>query len=285
MKTIIFSTTVLLLNIFSAQAQIKNSKTETVKVYGNCDMCKATIEKTGNKKKLTKTVWDADSKMATITYDSTKTNLSKVLKSFALVGYDNMEFLAPDAAYNKLPACCKYERQKKTTLHKMTGAPIKDSSKMKDEQVKVNAQEATELSNLFTQYFALKNALVKSDGITSAANAAAMVTAYSAIKMEALNPAEHAVWMKVEKTIQFNAQHIAETKDIKHQREHFMALSTDMYELMKVAKSTTPVYYQFCPMANDGKGANWLSQEMAVKNPYYGSMMLSCGKVVETIKQ
>ena len=50
-----------------------------------------------------------------------------------------------------------------------------------------------------------------------------------------------------------------------------------------VSKNETPVYYQFCPMANDGKGANWLSKENAVKNPYYGSMMLSCGKTVETI--
>jgi hypothetical protein len=37
-------------------------------------------------------------------------------------------------------------------------------------------------------------------------------------------------------------------------------------------------------MYNDGKGANWLSKESAIKNPYYGSQMLSCGKTVETIK-
>jgi hypothetical protein len=37
-------------------------------------------------------------------------------------------------------------------------------------------------------------------------------------------------------------------------------------------------------MFNDGKGANWLSKENAIKNPYYGSSMLSCGKTTETIK-
>lgn len=55
-------------------------------------------------------------------------------------------------------------------------------------------------------------------------------------------------------------------------------------DLIKVSKQETPIYYQFCPMANNGKGANWLSKENVVKNPYYGSMMLSCGKVTETIK-
>ncbi len=285
MKTILFSTTLLLFSTLHVQAQIKNNKTAIVKVYGNCDMCKATIEKIGNKNKLIKTVWDVDSKMATISYDSTKTNLSKVLKSFALAGYDNLEFLAPDAAYNKLPMCCKYDRDKKTKPTRIVGAPIKDTTKVQVDQANMNHHDANPLHNLMEQYFALKDALVASDAVATAAKASAMLTAYTAIKMETLNPAEHNAWMKVEKTIQLNVQHISETKDIKHQREYFMALSSDMYPLMKVALSTTPVYYQFCPMANDGKGANWLSKEMAIKNPYYGSMMLSCGRVVETLKQ
>ncbi|MFY7963827.1 MAG: mercury transporter, partial [Chitinophagaceae bacterium] len=69
------------------------------------------------------------------------------------------------------------------------------------------------------------------------------------------------------------------------QRDHFTSLSKNMYELLKAAKANTTVYYQYCPMFNNGKGANWLSKEATIKNPYYGSMMLSCGKVQETIKQ
>ena len=100
------------------------------------------------------------------------------------------------------------------------------------------------------------------------------------LKME-----EHTVWMKIEKGLKTDAQHIKETKDTEHQREHFMSLSKSMYELIKAAKPAETVYYQFCPMANDGKGANWLSKESAIKNPYYGSQMLTCGKTVETINQ
>jgi hypothetical protein len=94
----------------------------------------------------------------------------------------------------------------------------------------------------------------------------------------------HVVWMKVLNQIKEDSEHIADTKDIKHQREHFTTLSKDIYALLKVAKYDVPVYFQFCPMYNDGKGANWLSKENTIKNPYYGSMMLSCGKTVETIK-
>jgi len=77
---------------------------------------------------------------------------------------------------------------------------------------------------------------------------------------------------------------IAATQDIELQREIFIPFSKSIYELIKVAKYETPVYVQFCPMANGGEGANWVSKEKAVKNPFYGSQMLSCGKVVETIQ-
>jgi hypothetical protein len=102
--------------------------------------------------------------------------------------------------------------------------------------------------------------------------------------METLNPDEHTVWMKVLKPLKEHSEHIADTKDAKHQRDHFDSLSLNIYDLIKVSKQETPTYYQFCPMANDGKGATWLSKENVVKNPYYGSMMMSCGKVTETIK-
>ena len=102
--------------------------------------------------------------------------------------------------------------------------------------------------------------------------------------MDKLEMDVHMVWMKVVNLIKEDATHISDTKDVKHQRDHFTTLSKDIYTLIKVSKYETAVYYQFCPMYNDGKGANWLSKENAVKNPYYGSMMLSCGKTVETIK-
>ena len=85
------------------------------------------------------------------------------------------------------------------------------------------------------------------------------------------------------KDLKFDTEHIEETKVVGHQRDHFNTLSDNMYQLLKVSKQETPTFYQHCPMANNGKGANWLSKENAVKNPYYGSQMLTCGKTVETI--
>ena len=64
----------------------------------------------------------------------------------------------------------------------------------------------------------------------------------------------------------------------------FAKLSSAMIEVMKIIKPDYAVYVDHCPMYNDGKGADWLSKENGIKNPYYGSQMLTCGKVKETIK-
>ena len=140
------------------------------------------------------------------------------------------------------------------------------------------------VTKVINNYFALKDALVNTDGSMASQKASELLKSINEIKMEKLTTDEHNAWMKVAKDLAFDAGHIAETKDISHQRPHFMTLSRNMYEVIKVSKQDITVYYQYCPMANDGKGANWLSKESTIKNPYYGSQMLTCGKTVETIK-
>lgn len=279
MKSIILLASVVLLSTTSCQSQIKNAKTETVKVYGNCGMCETTIEKAANKKKISKADWNEDTKMAKITYDSKKTTLDAVLKNIALAGYDNQSFLAPDAAYNKLHGCCKYDREKKTAIKTTIPNPVKDTIAVSKPAAQVN-----QLQSVFDSYFSVKDALVKTDAAAAQAKATALLTALNAVKMETLKMEEHMAWMKIEKDLKTDAQHISESKEIDHQRDHFISLSKNMIALIKTTKPTTAVYLQHCPMANDGKGADWLSKENAVKNPYYGSMMLSCGKTVETIQ-
>jgi copper chaperone CopZ len=288
MKAIIIMSVVGLLSTSISYSQIKNAKTETITIYGNCGMCETTIEKAGSKSKMYKTDWNVDTKMASITYDGKKTTADAVLKIIALSGYDNASFLAPDEAYNKLDGCCKYERKNKTAIannNMATGNAMQGHTAQGHENKTMIMQQPSQLKAVFDNYFILKDALVKTDGSTASASGAALLTALDAVEMGKLKTDEHTVWMKVEKALKSDAQHIKENKDTEHQREHFMALSKNIYELIKVTKPAEVVYYQFCPMANDGKGANWLSKESTIKNPYYGSQMLSCGKVIETIKQ
>ena len=145
--------------------------------------------------------------------------------------------------------------------------------------------QVVELKAVFENYFQIKDALVKSNGKAAATESSELLAAIKAVKMETLTESEHPVWMKVLAELKEDAEHISETNDVDHQRDQFMTLSKNVYELQKVSKSATPVYYQFCPMANKGKGANWLSLESGIKNPYYGSQMLTCGKTVQTLNK
>ncbi len=291
MKSLVMMSFVMLFSAASF-AQIKNSKTASLKVYGNCDMCKAKIEKAGTLKGISKTTWDVKTDMATITYDSKKTTSDAVLKKIALAGYDSDNFLAPDAAYNSLPGCCKYERVKnvavtipvKDTMMAMNNNHSGHNMNMDTAKMTMPVQEVSQLQAVFDNYFALKDALVKTDAATASSKAAAILTAINAVQMNKMKMDEHMAYMKVEGDLKKDATTISTSKAVSDQRVAFMNLSKNMIDLMKATNPAEPVYVQHCPMYNDGKGADWLSKENGVKNPYYGSMMLTCGKTVETIK-
>jgi hypothetical protein len=285
MKSIFLLMSIIMLLSFSVcNAQIKNAKTETVHIYGNCTMCESTIEKAGNVKKIAKVDWNKDTQMATIIYNTKKTNQDEILKRIALAGYDSDKFLAPDDVYNNLHGCCQYERGNKTiAIVETPQTAISEMDMHNHTVITETKQEVAQLKAVFENYFAIKDALVQTDGKTVSAKATDLLTAMGAVKMELLATNEHLAWMKVVKDLTADAAHIAETKDTEHQRVYFSSLSTNMYTLIKTTQQETPTYLQHCPMANDGKGADWLSKESAIKNPYYGSQMLSCGKTVETI--
>jgi Cu(I)/Ag(I) efflux system membrane fusion protein len=87
-------------------------KTESIKVWGNCEMCKDRIEKTVKSAGATSATWDQKSKLLTMSFDPSKNSVESFSKKLADVGHDTEKYKADDKVYNALPACCKYERKK-----------------------------------------------------------------------------------------------------------------------------------------------------------------------------
>lgn len=83
----------------------------TIKVWGNCGMCKETIEKSALKAGATTADWNEESKELKVSYAANKTSSEKIQKRIAKSGYDTQDFVAPDKAYNALHGCCKYDRK------------------------------------------------------------------------------------------------------------------------------------------------------------------------------
>ncbi len=91
------------------------SKTESFKVFGNCGMCKKRIEKAALTEGVTSAVWNKDTKILTVAYDSAKISNDQIQKNIATVGHDTEKMSADDKVYDKLPGCCLYERKKAGT--------------------------------------------------------------------------------------------------------------------------------------------------------------------------
>jgi hypothetical protein len=137
------------------------------------------------------------------------------------------------------------------------------------------------LSPLLTHYYGVKDALVAGDAKVAATKAGEMWKAINGVNIGALSPSVHTTFMSVKDKLAMDARHISEVTNISHQREHFASLSSNMVVLAKATPlSGQPVYEEYCPM----KKASWLSIEAEIKNPYFGSAMLTCGKVTATFK-
>ncbi len=118
MKSIKFLFTALLAVVLGANSfaqtqghskmSATKTKTETIKVSGNCESCKERIEKAAKINGVEKADWSIKTKVLTLVYDPSKVKSDDVQKKIAAVGHDTPKFKATDKAYNSLPGCCKY---------------------------------------------------------------------------------------------------------------------------------------------------------------------------------
>ncbi|HSC52163.1 MAG TPA: cation transporter [Phnomibacter sp.] len=98
--------TILSVSVF-AQTQ-----TDSIKVSGNCGMCKSRIEKAAKIDGVTAAAWVADTKMLTVTFDASKVSVDQIQQKVAAAGHDTDKYKSEDKVYDKLPGCCHYDRKK-----------------------------------------------------------------------------------------------------------------------------------------------------------------------------
>ncbi len=130
----------------------------------------------------------------------------------------------------------------------------------------------TKIQGIYTHYNHLKNALIASDSVD--AKKAGNELAKALVK---ISGCENTAVV---------AQKIGNSTNINDQRLNFIPLSSDIVALLKHAEIVSgEIYVDYCPMANDGKGAYWLASASKIRNPYYGDDMVNCGEIKEEIKK
>ncbi|MCB0641112.1 MAG: efflux RND transporter periplasmic adaptor subunit [Phaeodactylibacter sp.] len=142
----------------------------------------------------------------------------------------------------------------------------------------------TQLQQVASAYLHLKDALVATDGTAAQRAAKPVLNTLKAVDMSLLSEAGHSYWMEQQNAIQAHTRTITETDDVKTQREQFDFLSQALIRAVKAfGIGDATLYVQHCPMAFDNDGADWLSSEKQIQNPYFGDAMLTCGLVKTTI--
>lgn len=163
-----------------------------------------------------------------------------------------------------------------------------DTTEMKENTetaYNVDAKFKKQLGDLVTAYVDLKDAFIASDAAKVKAAIPNVKTALGKTDMELLSGEAHVKWMEYLNGMDEALIEMQGVDDIEAQRGSFSTLSNNLYESLKAfGTGGETVYYDFCPMAFDNKGAFWLSTTEPIRNPYFGDKMLTCGSIEDTIK-
>ena len=151
--------------------------------------------------------------------------------------------------------------------------------------MEVSKQATTAVGQLFDLYFPLKDALVKEDLAVAQKQAANLKKAFDKSSMSLFTGEAHNHWMNHSVAAVNALNKIAVARDVEGARKDFKPLSGQMVVLAKIfGPFGKTVYVQHCPMADNNTGADWLSLDEQIRNPFFGDKMLKCGSVTVTIK-
>lgn len=152
-------------------------------------------------------------------------------------------------------------------------------------RIEVNSKFKKQLNVIFNDYLKIKKAFVLTDANKVNEAAKQTIPNLKEVKMKLLKKIEaHKIWMEALPILKSSLEKLTAETDIEKQRTEFINLSNIMINLANRFGTEKTIYVQHCPMANDDKGADWLSTEKAIKNPYFGNKMLQCGSVEQVIE-
>lgn len=141
-----------------------------------------------------------------------------------------------------------------------------------------------QLQQVSEAYFGLKDAFVQTDSSLAASKAKDLLNSLGTVDMSLVKGESHDFWMEKASALEAHSQKISELSNVEEQREQFEFVSDALIETIKVMGIASDTYYvQYCPMAFDFEGAEWLSDSDQIRNPYFGDKMLKCGNVEDTI--
>ena len=154
-----------------------------------------------------------------------------------------------------------------------------------DYRGEVSATFQEQLTQLSEAYVALKNEMVEGNGTNIRKAGVLVKNALDAVDASLEGGAASTHWATLLVPMQASLTAITQSGDRDQQRLQFINLSKALINGIQSFGTSleSPLYIQFCPMANNYKGATWISLEEEIINPYFGDVMLHCGNVEDVL--
>ena len=166
-----------------------------------------------------------------------------------------------------------------------TNEAVKNVKSEASKPLSVDNQAKEALKPLYAAYLNWKDALANDNFTEARKSATNMKSVLDKINMNLFKGDAHNVWMDYQGGLSKGLEHVEHFSDIDQLRKAFQPVSAGMIEMTNTFKPLDKtIYVQHCLMADDNKGADWLSTEQEIRNPYFGDAMLTCGEVVNEIR-
>ena len=125
--------TLLSTTLFAQDAKNEKFTSTVFKVFGACEECKDRIELAIKGRGVRLGIWNVETKMLILEYDSTVISLEKIQNKILSVGHDLETKKANDKVYNSLDACCRYREIAEDEVKRVKGVVLQENAKGKFE--------------------------------------------------------------------------------------------------------------------------------------------------------
>lgn len=168
---------------------------------------------------------------------------------------------------------------KKSMMNK--GMEDGSTETMTDMKMEFSIDFQEEFQNVLLSYLKMKDAFVDSNAKKVSTFAKATLKKIATIAESDLGKMEKSHLSQIKNMLTA----ISENDAIENQRDHFVVLNQNMVPIvMNIGAIDPQVFIQKCPMANNNQGAFWLSTTKEIRNPYYGEQMMTCGSVIDSVR-
>ncbi|MFD0834809.1 efflux RND transporter periplasmic adaptor subunit [Mariniflexile aquimaris] len=172
--------------------------------------------------------------------------------------------------------------------HGSETAPASNVSETKDKNpksVSISQKAKDNLKPIFENYLEMKDALTNDNLEAAKKSGNNLLKSVENVNMALFTGESHNIWMSLSTELKTSLEHLGHFKTLEELRKAFLQVSKSIINLETTFNpNDKPLYVLHCPMANNNKGADWISASKEVRNPYYGKSMLTCGEVSKELK-